>query len=60
MGTPGGSNLPMANLLTRLESLSSQVENDFVILYDSRYLENKSWEELEVNCRLPEMVRLNL
>ena len=60
MGTPGGSNLPMANLLTRLESLSSQVENDFVILYDSRYLENKSWEELEVNYRLPEMVRLNL
>lgn len=60
MGTPGGSNLPMANLLTRLESLSSQVENDFVILYDSRYLENKSWEELEVNFRLPEMVRLNL
>ena len=50
----------MANLLTRLESLSSQVENDFVILYGSRYLENKSWEELEVNFRLPEMVRLNL
>ena len=60
MGTPGGSNLPMANLLTRLESLSSQVENDFVILYGSRYLENKSWEELEVNFRLSEMVKLNL